>query len=180
MAGRKGSFASLVRAELEAKGQASVQDLTRAMIQAAPDRVAGRKVHVMIQDVMRDLVRSGEAVRAAQGVYRWAARKEPVQLRQKMWSILRARRVVSVEDLMELAGASRGYALEWARMLERNELVRRLDDGRVQLLHDPVIMPENTAKAEQLKALRRRAALEKLGAALEMMTEARKELEGAS
>ncbi|MGE4442088.1 MAG: hypothetical protein AB7D27_11460 [Desulfomicrobium sp.] len=160
MAGRKGSFANLVREELQLRGRVSVTELTALMVsKAAPEQIAGRKVRPMVQAVMRDLLRSQEAARVTDGVYRWAGRKEPVQLRQKMWSILRARRVVSVEDLMELTGASRPYAQQWSRMLEEHELVRRLDDGRIQLVNDPVVMPEDTTKAEKLKAIRIRKAL---------------------
>ena len=173
MAGRKGSFASLVRAELARRGQATLSELAQALMYSAPQAmVAGRSVRDMVQDALRDLRRSNEAVRMDQGVYQWAGRKEPVQLRQKMWTILRARRVVSVEDLMELTGASRGYAGEWVRMLERHELIRRLEDGRVQLVHDPVAMPENEDKAAKLKALRVRQAVEKLHAAVKELEEA--------
>jgi hypothetical protein len=133
----------------------------------------------MVQAVMRDLLRSGEAARISEGEYRWAARKEPVQLRQKMWSILRARRVVSVEDLMELTGASRGYARQWTTMLEGHEVVRRLEDGRVQLVSDPVAMPTDGTKAEKLKAIRVRNALAAVRERIEQVTVAVKELEEA-
>lgn len=160
MAGRKGSFANLVRAELQSRGRASVADLTAAIVsKAAPEQIAGRKVRPMVQAVMRDLLRSKEVARVSDGVYCWASRKEPVQLRQKMWSILRARRTVSIEDLMELTGASRGYARQWTTMLEGHGVVRRLDDGRVQLVVDPVTMPSDASKAEKLRAIRIRKAL---------------------
>jgi hypothetical protein len=180
MAGRKGSFANLVREELQARGRASVAELTALMVsKAAPEQIAGRKVRPMVQAVMRDLLRSQEAARVTDGVYRWAGRKEPVQLRQKMWSILRARRVVSVEDLMELTGASRGYARQWSAMLEGHELVRRLEDGRIQLVNDPVVMPDDATKAEKLKAIRIRKALESMLQGIEGLSKAVKELEEA-
>jgi hypothetical protein len=179
MAGRKGSFANIVRELLQAKGRASVAELVTAVIAANPEQVAGRKVRPMVQAVMRDLLRSGEAARVSEGEYRWAARKEPVQMRQKMWSILRARRVVSIEDLMELTGASRCYARQWTTMLEGHEVVRRLEDGRVQLVNDPVLMPEDSTKAEKLKAIRVRNALAAVLVRMEQVTVALKELEEA-
>lgn len=176
---RKGSFANIVRELLQAKGRASVSELVTAIVSANPEQVAGRKVRPMVQAVMRDLLRSGEAARISEGEYRWAARKEPVQLRQKMWSILRARRVVSIEDLMELTGASRNYARAWTTMLEGHEVVRRLEDGRVQLVTDPVVMPSDTTKAEKLKAIRVRNALAEVRERIEQVTVAVKELEEA-
>jgi len=173
MAGRKGSFANLVREELQARGRASVAELTALMVsKAAPEQIAGRKVRPMVQAVMRDLLRSQEAARVTDGVYRWAGRKEPVQLRQKMWSILRARRVVSIEDLMELTGSSRKYAQQWSRMLEGHELVRRLEDGRIQLVNDPVVMPDDATKAQKLKAIRIRKALESMRQSMKELEEA--------
>lgn len=173
MAGRKGSFANLVREELQLRGRVSVAELTTLMVsKAAPEQIAGRKVRPMVQAVMRDLLRSQEAARVTDGVYRWAGRKEPVQLRQKMWSILRARRVVSIEDLMELAGSSRKYAQQWSRMLEGHELVRRLEDGRIQLVNDPVVMPDDATKAQKLKAIRIRKALEAMRQSMKELEEA--------
>ena len=176
---RKGSFANIVRELLQAKGRASVSELVTAIVAASPEHVHGRKVRPMVQAVMRDLLRSGEAARISEGEYRWAARKEPVQLRQKMWSILRARRVVSIEDLMELTGASRNYARAWTTMLEGHEVVRRLEDGRVQLVTDPVVMPSDVTKAEKLKAIRIRKALATVRDLAEQVQVAVKELEEA-
>ncbi|KAF5046501.1 hypothetical protein DSECCO2_470200 [anaerobic digester metagenome] len=176
---RKGSFANIVRELLQARGRASVSELVTTIVAANPEQVAGRKVRPMVQAVMRDLLRSGEAARVAEGEYRWAARKEPVQLRQKMWSILRARRTVSIEDLMELTGASRNYARAWTTMLEGHEVVRRLEDGRVQLVNDPVVMPSDTTKAAKLRAIRIRKALATVRDLAGLVQVAVKELEEA-
>ena len=173
MAGRKGSFANLVREELRTRHPVSVAELTALMVsKAAPEQIAGRKVQPMVQAVMRDLLRSQEAARVTDGVYRWAGRKEPVQLRQKMWSILRSRRVVSIEDLMELTGSSRKYAQQWSKMLECHELVRRLEDGRIQLVNDPVVMPDDATKAQKLKTIRIRKALESMRQSMKELEEA--------
>jgi hypothetical protein len=193
--GRPGTFAHLVREALEQRGQATVTELTQAVLRTAPaEMVAGRKVRPMVQAALRDLLRSGEVTRVEIGRYGWARRAEKVQIRAKMWSILRSRRVVSVEDLMELSGASRGYARQWTTMLEGHEIVRRLDDGRVQLVADPVVQPDDEVKAAQLRKIRRKKALQTMGEALQAagealevagnalqtMAEACKELEDAS
>jgi hypothetical protein len=179
--GRTGSFADLVRQALEQRGQATVTELTTAAIHTAPaEMVAGRKVRPMVQAALRDMLRSGEVTRVELGRYGWARRAEKVQLRAKMWSILRARRVVSVEDLMELTGASRGYARQWTTTLETQEIVRRLPDGRVQMVVDPVTLPDDEAKAAKLRQIRRKKALRTMGEALRTMAEACKELEDAS
>lgn len=162
-----------MREELQLRGRVSVSELTALMVsKAAPEQIAGRKVRPMVQAVLRDLLRSQEAARVTDGVYRWAGRKEPVQLRQKMWSILRSRRVVSIEDLMELTGSSRKYAQQWSTMLEGHELVRRLEDGRIQLVNDPVVMPDDATKAQKLKAIRIRKVLEAMRQSMKELEEA--------
>lgn len=180
MARKKGGFADLVRRELEARGQGSVEDLTSAMVRSAPaEMIAGRNVRMMVQSVLRDLVRSEEAIRVSDGVYRFGRRKTRVELRQKMWTILRARRVVSVEDMEELTGASRSYALEWMRMLERQSIVKRLDDGKIQLLHDPIVMPCPMENAEKLRAWRQSKARGEMVKAMEQINKARESMAAA-
>ena len=61
-----------------------------------------------------------------------------------MWRLLRARKVVSYDDLQELAGASRSYAREWMATLIKREVVRKLSKGRYQLINDAA--PETPVK----------------------------------
>lgn len=180
MGRKQGGFTDLVRKELEARGQGNVEELTMAMVKTAPaEMIAGRKVRKMVQAVLRELVRSEEAIRVSDGVYNFARRKPRVQLRQKMWSILRARRVVSVEDLEELTGASRDYAMQWMRTLEKHDVVKRLGDGRVQLLHDPVAMPCATVNAERIRAWRNSKARAEMVKAMDQINQARESMAAA-
>ena len=168
MAGRKGTFASLVREILAEKGRMTTLEIRDEVIRRAdPAMIAGRKVRPMVQYVLKDMLKAGEVLRADVSTYVWAGRKEPVQLRAKMWSILRSRRVVSIDDLMELTGASRPYAQQWTRTLARQEIVAVQEDGRFRLVKDTVEQPDNEVKAEQLRQLRRRKALENMRRDLE-------------
>jgi hypothetical protein len=97
-----------------------------------------------------------------------------------MRHILRARRVVSLEDLQELAGASRDYSYEFLRLLMDQEVVRRLSDDGYQLIQDPVLLPEDEPKKRKLRERRVRKALAALERAEAAIAEARKELEDAT
>jgi hypothetical protein len=136
--------------------------------------------------VIRDFVKSGEITRVEPNQYLYvgtlAERCEQPQLREIMWRILRARRSVTVDDLMELTGASREYAGQWLRMLVRQGMAdKRIDRhmGGTQanwvLVSDPVAMPTDDSKAERLRQIRERkkSALNKLDACINMCLEAR-------
>lgn len=174
--GHKGSFATVVRTALNECGMARIDELLPIVNRIAPDRVVGRKIRPMVMQALRDLVRFNEAA-CVDGWYRMIPRKDPVQIRQKMWSILRSRRLVSIEDLMELTGAGREYARQWLGMLAGHEIVARQDDGRFRLVQDTVEQPDNDVKAEKLRQIRRKKALQNMGKALEGVVEAWKTLE---
>lgn len=69
---------------------------------------------------------------------------EKTRLKTIMWRLLRARKVVSYDELQELAGASRSYAQEWMATLVKREVVRKLSKGRYQLINEAA--PETPAK----------------------------------
>ncbi len=115
------------------------------------------------------VVRDGEAEKVKPGVYRYIGRKK-VPLEQVAWSLLRARKKMTVAELQELSGMSEHYARLWFKMLEKRGVVKavggggRVHDGKPkvwQLSHDPVKMPANTVmlerhrqrKANRIKAL---------------------------
>jgi hypothetical protein len=122
--------------------------------------------HDKIRSVLRDMMRRNEVERTAKGRYRYAGAGHRAQgtgqIQQRMWKILRARRTVNVEDLQELAGASKGYALEWLQMMTRQGIAKRIAQSaerndqtqRWQLVRDPVEMPRNDEKAERLRGFR--------------------------
>ena len=161
----KETFAGRLRDAARSLGRAgstfTVKDLGHAM------GIKTYAEHDTIRSALRDFLRRGEMVRTAPGVFRYQERPTvKPQIRERMWRILRARRRVTVEDLQELAGASRSYAEEWLRMLTKRAVVRKCGGGVFRMVEDPVAMLSNDEKAEQLRELRARkkaalAALEK-------------------
>ncbi len=134
-----------------------------------------------IRSVINDLRKTGEIVNMSRGVYTYAGKqKGKPEIRERMWRILRARRNVSVDDLMELAGASEDYAKQWLRMLDRRGVIRA-KNGRYRMIEDPIDMPEDDAKAEALRRLRgtkKAQALKALDSASASIAYARGIMEG--
>jgi len=142
--------------------------------------VMTRKDHQRIRDVLHELRETGEIVRMGRGQYSYAGRsKKKNELREVMWRVLRARRNVTVEDLMELAGASERYAREWLGMLVRRGVLSHHAD-RYRMIADPIDMPSDEDKAQALRLLRqmkKTRALEALDEASAAIAEARKLIE---
>lgn len=129
-----------------------------------------------VRNALSDLYLAGRVERISQGVYRLAQRQETLQKQAAMWRILRARRTVTVDDLQELAGTSDLYAKEWLRTLIKHGLMRRLPDGKFQLVKDPgPTMPALTDNAEKLRRLR----AEKKTQAIAAISRARQALDEA-
>ena len=153
----KETFADKVRAgirEMSAGGREfSVSELALQKLDLLTDSEK-RPVRAAI----RDFVKAGELERVRPGVYRTVKRaKVKPELQQVMWDILRFRKKVTIEDLVELAGASAGYAEEWLGNLSRWGVVRQGGKpGTWQMIADPVEMPKNDRKAERLRELRLR------------------------
>lgn len=55
------------------------------------------------------------------------------QLKTIMWRLLRARKVITYDDLQELTGASRSYAQEWMSGLIKKGFARKISWGRYML-----------------------------------------------
>jgi hypothetical protein len=171
---QKDSFANRIRTavqELSAQGKECTTD--SISIQAL---VSWRDDHKRMLNALRDMVKSGELTRVSTGVYARAPRTERDQeLRQVMWRILRMRKSVTVEDLVEMAGASEAYAREWLRTATRHQIVRQEGDI-YRLIADQVAMPELTDNADKLRALRekkKQAVLDALDAANQALGKAR-------
>lgn len=122
-----------------------------------------------IRDTIKDLKRTGEIESVDRGVYRWHGGKpaSAPEIREVMWRLLRARRVVTVDDLRELADASEHYAKEWLLTLAKHGVVRKTG-ARYQLIKDTLVMPDLTDNAEKLREIRRR----KIAAALRSLDRA--------
>lgn len=148
----RGSFAGEVRKIIAGTlGEISISEISDRLGIALP------KTKKRLYTTIRDLLRAGEIERRREGVYAWKEKARKPERREVMWRLLRARIIVTVEDLQEMAGVSREYAEEWLRMLVKKEIVRKT--GKIyRLLSAPVEMPENTEKAGQLRDLRKRMA----------------------
>jgi hypothetical protein len=138
---------------------------TRDLIMQVDDtrKDCGKRVHTAV----RDMCISGEMRRIDVGLYAYIGKgKQPVEKRDAMWRLLRARRAVTVDDLVTLCGVADGYAQEWLRMLVKNEAVRKTGDT-YRLVKDtgPKGMPgrdDNAAKLRDIRRKKRQAALDNI------------------
>jgi len=73
------------------------------------------------------------------------------KLKTIMWRLMQNRKVVTYDDLQELAGVSRSYAQEWMATLVKREVVRKLSNGRFQLIGDIVSEPKTIGSTVHLK-----------------------------
>ena len=141
-----------------------------------------RPDHKRMLNALSDHHKAGRVLRVRQGVYLPTPPNvltKPPEKRQVMWSLLKWRKVVSVDDLVELAGVSEDYAAEWLRMLEKHGQVKRNSDTRPwRLLGNPGEMPIDDQKADRLQAMRKRKhnALVCLELAQKAILQARREL----
>jgi aryl-alcohol dehydrogenase-like predicted oxidoreductase len=178
----RGSLMGEVDAVIRRLGRATVDDLVREVDEARIPR-SHRPLRGRIWSALRDLVRAGRVRRVGRAEYACAAPRGQAAApgRDRMWRVLRARRVVRPEDLAELAEVSEAYAREFLGALRRQKVVAPLGDGRWRLTDDPVVMPEDHARAERLREWRRRllgiaAAVDR---AEQAVAEALAEVEGA-
>jgi hypothetical protein len=161
-------YAETVRNQLKILG-ADGREVTSQELAAALDLVSRADKHPMYR-VLADLRKQKEIRRVRPGVHIYLGKTGDDQLRQKLWRVFRRLRTVTVDDLMELTGASKYYAKEFMRMLIKRGVARRIDDPRrqerskYQMIADPVTMPEDQEKARRLRKLRRRKKREALAA----------------
>ena len=130
--------------------------------------------HTKMYPVLSDFCQSGELIRVRRGVYHYRpTRPERPSIQERMWRVLRSSRgkVVEIDDLVQMAGASEPYAREWLTMLVRQGIVRQLSNGKWQMTRDPVAMPRNEEKAKKLRELRnkKKAALKALERAKQLI-----------
>lgn len=181
MATGRSGFAAAMRAAMQEISQTKQGGIDLGELAMVLDLV-GKEDKKPMYRALRDFVRAGEVERVSSGVYRYlgnrADRTKP-QLREVMWRILRARKAVTLDDLQELAGASRAYASEWIRMLERQEVVVKQFSGgdkfRWVLMADSLDAPTDDAKREKLRQIRERKkeALKKIDEAVLLVLDIR-------
>jgi predicted transcriptional regulator len=175
---------SLMKSILEACLAVCSESGGEATTDAVSIRVGAkdRKGHKRVLNVLSDLLRQGRISRIRQGVYGPPTGDSTLSRAEVMWRVLRMRRRVQIDDLVEMAGASPSYAREWLAMLVRRGVVAKVQQppggrGVWQLTNDQVDMPENVDKAEALRALRlrrKKEALEKMETAGKALVEIEK------
>lgn len=162
------------RAASAPEGQATVSDISDAlMIQTTAE-------HKRMLNTLSDLKNAGRILRVSQGVYAPVKREVKPELREVMWRVLRMRRRVVVDDLVEMAGSGVEYAGDWLKMLEVRGVVRKINQGVGkpciwQLINDTVEMPVDTDRAAKYRALRKKKkqqALADLAAAQKLIGKA--------
>ena len=161
-------YAETVRKQLKILG-ADGREVTNKELAVALDLVSDKEKRGMYR-VMSDLRKQNEIRRVRPGVHVYLRKPGDDELRQKLWRVFRRLRTVTTDDLIELTGASEGYAKEFLRMLVKRDVARRIDDpkrqdkSKYQMINDPVKMPEDEEKARRLRKLRRQKRREVLAA----------------
>ena len=164
------SFAKQVRdilAELTAdSGKAATTDEISIGL-----RLSTHKDHKRLINTLSEMSRDGKIERVGKGLYKSIPQSGKPNISERMWSVLRMRKRVNVEDLMTMAGASNDYAKEWLRALERQDVVAKQGAGNLDsctwaLIKDTIEMPQNDAKAERLRDLRQTKKTQAMAALL--------------
>lgn len=146
----KEAFADKVRKTYRARAG---REVTNPEVAEALDLVFDRDKRILYA-AQRDMRDRGELVRVRPGVHVYKGKKNKPELQEIMWRILRARRTVSVADLVEMAGAKENYVLEWLHLMVRRGIVRNNSVGTYTMISDPVEMPRNDKKADRLRRMR--------------------------
>jgi hypothetical protein len=154
----KGSFLGRCRAAAAELKEFGAIDLADAV-----NEVGGT---VKTRQAITDLRRDGSIVSIKPGRYRFVplrmvANAEPT-IQEKMWRVVRAMRVFSVDDLVQMAGAKRSYASEFLQALVRTGYLdrSRAKPAIYRVMKDSAQLPRNDAKAEKLKEIRQRRKTE--------------------
>ena len=171
----KTALATLTKlAATAATGQVELGDISAAMM------IQTRVAHKRLSNTLCELNKQGQVKRVRQGVYALAVGPSQPELRAVMWRLLRMRRRVTVDDLVEMAGAGVEYARDWLHMLENRGVVRKITQGVGkpsvwQLVNDTVEMPmdaENAARLRELRKKKKQQALADLAAAQKLLGKA--------
>ncbi len=124
-----------------------------------------RKDMRRVDTAAKALVKSGDLEHAGRGLYRYIGQPPAPSKQEVMWRFLRARRLVTAEDLQDVARATADYVREWLRLLLKQKLVRQ-EGNNYRLIQDPgPEPPRNESKIAYLKS--RREQQKKVLAALD-------------
>lgn len=172
----KSSFAAKVRQAASALASADC-DVSAANLCELLDLVTSADKKPLAT-ALRDMKRRGEIESQGVGVYAVKALpKAAITKSEKMWRVLRARRRVSPDDLVELASVGRDYAKQWLWALGQKKIVVNVGAGMWRLAKDVgPTPPEMKENAEKLRGLRKaskiRQAIEALARGQKAFAEA--------
>ncbi|MCP4113192.1 MAG: hypothetical protein GY749_47960 [Desulfobacteraceae bacterium] len=97
---------------------------------------------------IRLLRKKGVLRQVERGRYEIHDRKwKKVTKKEKMWKLVRSRKIVTAEDLQELAGASYQYAYDWLKAMTRLGVIKR-EKNRYILLKNSVKQPVDEKQRE--------------------------------
>lgn len=167
-----------VKKAVESGGEVEVNDLSDLL------QLKTRQEHKRMLNTMSDLTRSRRVVRVRQGVYAAPRSPGPADKREVMWRLIKMRRRVTLDDLMELAAVTREYAREWLGLLVRREVATKIQEpGSTRaiwvLRNDSAEMPVDDLKAERLRAIRKKnkGIVDKLKEAQSLLDQVCRELD---
>lgn len=136
-------------------GEVTSGDISSALF------IQTRLAHKRLLNTLSELSRTGKLRRVSQGTYAppiVGMAKQPTKW-QRMWNLIKMRKRVTVEDLVELGEVSHDYAIECLRILVRRGYVRKIQQpGKIGVwiaLCDTVKAPVNDENAARLRELRR-------------------------
>lgn len=123
-----------------------------------------------IYETIRRFERRGAIRRVRKGLYQYkqglTTGAGPTKY-EVMWRLLRARRTVTIDDLVEMAGVSRPYAIAFLATMLRNEVVRCVGDGsKYSITVDAVAMPRDEVTAAKKRVARAMEAIVRAESAL--------------
>ena len=124
-------------------------------------QLGDRISHKRLCNTMSELTQAGRLRRVDKGTYEPPEGPRTPDKQECMWRILRMRRTLTADDLQEMAGVSRDYALEWLRLCVKQGLAEKTQRPN-EPAHWRLVAaveaeaPVNSEKAEKLRALRRR------------------------
>ena len=136
---------------------------------------------------LKDMRKSGEVERTREGYVKYVGkRNEKPEVREAMWSVLRMRKSVTIDDLRELTGASHEYARQFLGMLSRRgsvDHIRRHKKCSIYRLIEDTgpETPQDTVKHDRLRAIRqaKNKALKELDSAGKLVIDAAKAIASA-
>ena len=156
------SFADKVRKLIREKG--TDQPVTAADLALALDDLPlGKKGNKKLHTTLCELIRIGDIVRAGTAKFMWQGRKKEPTHQERMWRVIRCRRSVTIEDLMELAGVKKYYAVEYTCHLARTGYLRKTGRGRTAcwvLIKDTVAVPPSKQSLQRARSRERGAGSE--------------------